>query len=234
MGRRAFLAAGLAALAAGCSSRAPAVPDPQQDLYHLSWKGMKVGEARLSRRDETGLTRFAFDFHSSGALELIHPVHRQIEASASPDLQRSLSYRERGGKKTKSLDFDWPRGEIRRWRDMELRQTLPATSPCLDPLTLIYALRQAPLRPGRELRFLLTDGRKIAPVTASVEPCELEGRPGFLVRPKMSDLEGLLRLGDAEASLSLWIEDATARRLLRIDAGSPWGEIRAELQDAAR
>ena len=231
MDRRLFLAATVEFFA-GCSSGEKFLPEnAQEDLYRLTWQGLTVGRARLQSSRESDRSVFLFDFDTSGALGLLHSTHAHIEASASLNLDRSLSYRENGGKHLKSLEFDWAQKRIRRYRDAELRQTLPQAPFCLDPLSLIYALRRSPLTPGQELSFLLTDGKKIARVTAQVERKELAGRDCFLIRPDMADLEGLLRLGEDEASLSLWIESSPARRLLRIDAGTPWGEIRAVLEN---
>ena len=235
MDRRLFLAASLG-IVAGCSSGDNLLHENengQDDRYRLTWQGMTVGRARLQSCRESDRWVFHFEFDSSGAFDLLHPAHRHIVSSASLNLDRSLSYREEGGKHLKSLEFDWTQKLIRRYRDAELRQTLPQAPLCLDPLSLIYALRQSPLSPGQELSFVLTDGKKIARVTAQVERQKLAGRDCFLIRPDMADLDGLLRLGDAEASLSLWMEDSPTRRLLRIDADTPWGEIRAVLENGS-
>ncbi len=225
MDRRFFLSLGL--FWSACRSSAPLKPGDEEDLYFLFWRGLRVGIARLSQQQKIDSQHFTFDFDSAGALGLLRPIHRHIDARASLTLDRSLSYQESGGKHRKSLDFDWPQKQIRRYRDDVLRQTLPQVPLCLDPLSLIYALRRSDLTPGRTLSFLLSDGKKVTRVTARIESHDLKGRPCFLIRPDMADLDGLLRLGDAEASLSLWIEDKPERHLLRIDASSKWGEISA-------
>ncbi|MBN2140446.1 MAG: DUF3108 domain-containing protein [Desulfovibrionaceae bacterium] len=193
--------------------------------YDIYWTFIHAGRASLEVLADEELKGVPVRHYRARAkstpfVDAFYRLRDNIEAYTDLAVTRSLLYdkdQEEGDYRRKvTLDFDWDRGLVYRYKQGELKMALLAPDGALDPLSMLYAFRAQPLYVGYEFKSRVTDGKKIEMGVARVVGREKVETPmgefdAFLVEPHLEEVGTVFRTSPG-ARLQVWIT-ADERRI---------------------
>ena len=159
------------------------------------------------------------------------------ETFLSEDGTQSYRYKKRQqeGKTNRNIlvEFDWSKQTAiyRNWDDT--RPPLKLNGPTVDPLSILFAVRQFDLKQGEIYRLPTTDGKKLVDSQFSVIKTEKIKVPAgkikcLLLEPDLKDLGGVFKKSK-DAKMQIWL-DAENLHPVKMKSKVVVGSFRAELK----
>ncbi len=137
--------------------------------FELRWEFMPAGTACLRVHPDTRVngvaaSHFVMKARTNSFLDTFYKVDNRIDAFATPDLGRSVLYknRQREGRRKRDITvtFDWE-NKMARYRNRDrAKPPVPLLPGSLDPLSAFYYVRRQRFREGDILSCPVTDGKK--------------------------------------------------------------------------
>lgn len=213
--------------------------------YDLRWSVFHVGYARLQVHDLEpfeGENAWHFSFHvrTNDFADNFFKVRTRIDTWVSEDLSRTLFYKERkregDTKRDIEIRFDWAKRKAVYSNFGEAREPIDLPPPpVLDPVGAVYRFRSIPPAPGEDIRFHVTDGKKVVGLSLVVDEeedlkTEAGYFPAYKIAPATGELGGVFEKSE-DSRVFLWF--SSVRRIYPVQVqgevvvGSFWAELKA-------
>jgi len=198
--------------------------------YSMSWSALKVGEATLRRNpntkyEGTPCLHFTMTARTYGIADKIYKVRDQINSYTDLKLHNTLYY-------TKKQQEGRTKRDVKVTFDHEKKEALyhnfgkPNPKPLkirdgiLDPLSIMYSLRNKKLKVGEVVKLPSTDGKKVIEVEVGVLDKEKVKVPAgkftaFRLAPATKDLRGVFKKSK-DAKIELWVSETAPHYPLKM------------------
>jgi len=206
--------------------------------YELTWVGVTGGSLQMAiapAPNDPAHYRITSLAKSSSSFAFLFKVRDEITSIVSRDDFSTVRYEkhlnERGRYKDDITTIDERRRIATRRRPGHDNGVIPVPKPVFDPLSLVFHLRNLPLRPGTVERFTVFADGKVYTLEARVTGRESVSTPAgnfntVVVEPKML-AGGLFR---DEGDLTIWYTDDARHIPVRIKSDLKVGSIIATLR----
>ena len=213
-------------------------PDGQSYVYSAEWHLITAGTA-VVRMDGAGDQRkVTATAESSGAVNVIFPVHDHFESHFDPRTFCSLSifkHSEEGShKRETSIQFDYERKKImldeKNLKTAEAKHVENDLASCAtDVITGFYYLQSLPLQPGSSYEFPISDG-KTATLRATVEKRELIKVPAGTFPSVLVTAEATSGALKSKGKVWVWYSEDASHTPVQMRAKLGWGTLLFRLQ----
>jgi hypothetical protein len=214
-------------------------PNGQAYVFSVEWHLFTAGTA-IVRMDSTGTEqKVTATADSLGATNLLYGVHDHFEARFNPSTFCStlvLKHTEEGShRRDTQVRFDYQRRKsvlneknLKTGESKQVDNDIPA---CVtDVVTGFYYLASLPLQMGDSYTFPVSDGGKVAEVTARVEASESIKVPAgtyHTIRVSSEATSGTLK---GRGKIWVWFTDDANRTPVQMRAKLTWGTLLFRLQ----
>lgn len=220
--------------------------DAEWFSFIVTWSGLPVADAQLEvdRRvtfEDQPAHHYAFTAATRGIVEMLYKVESVNESWVATDFSRTLGYAktqdEAGDFEKVVVDIDWDTNTAQYFNHGNPREPIDIEPGSLDPLSVIFAVRNCRLIPGDTFEVPVTDGKKAVSVKVSVlgrEPVETHAGTfdAILVSPETKDLGGVFKKSK-NASIDIWLSDDEWRIPLKLSSKVVIGSFHGELVDSS-
>lgn len=212
-------------------------------IYDVHWGPFDVGEAELSMEgpldfEGSPAYRFVLFMRTNGFADAIFHVSDRHTSWVMTDLSKSLYYSRKGreGKREKDefVTFDWEAHTASFTKLGEIEETVKLGPVAYDPMSVVWLVRNAGMRPGDRITLPVTDGKKV--VTAEVRATERDtirhqGEPVscIVVEPDLTHVGGVFKKSK-NPKMQVWFSDDRARIPLKLKTKVVVGSFTARLE----
>jgi hypothetical protein len=213
-------------------------PDGRSYVYSAEWHLITAGTG-IVRMDVTGNDRrVTATAESSGAVNVVFPVHDRFESHFDPRTFCSLSifkHSEEGAhKRETSIHFDYARKKStldeKNLKTGETKHVENDLAGCAtDVITGFYYLQSLPLQPGASYEFPISDG-KTAIVRAKVEKRELIRVPAGTFPAVLVTAEATSGSLQSKGKVWAWFSEDPSHTPVQMRAKLGWGTLLFRLQ----
>jgi len=213
-------------------------PDAHSYVFSAEWHLITAGTA-VVRMDAAGTDRkVTASAESSGAVNVIFPVHDRFEAHFDPRTFCSLSifkHSEEGShKRETSIHFDYnakkstlDEKNLKTGETKHVENDLAACA--TDVITGFYYLQSLPLQPGAVYEFPISDG-KTAFVRATVEKREQIKVPAGTFPSVLVTAEATSGSLQSKGKVWVWYSEDPSHTPVQMRAKMGWGTLLFRLQ----
>ncbi len=193
-------------------------PEGEKLEYSMKWAGIKVGNATLERMQDTELDgtpclHFNMTAKTYGVADKIYKVRDNIHSYTDLGLRNTLLYtkRQQEGKTDRDIRVTFDRQkQLATHHDfgqadppLEIREGL------LDPLSVMYSLRNQEFKVGEPIHLPATDGKKVINIKVGVDgEEEIEVPAGtfqaYRIVPGTGELKGVFEKSK-DSKIEIWM-----------------------------
>jgi Protein of unknown function (DUF3108) len=213
-------------------------PDGKSYVYSAEWHLITAGTGVVKMEiagDERKITASA---ESSGAVNVIFPVHDRFESRSDPRTFCSLSifkHSEEGARKREaSIHFDYARKKstldeknLKTSETKHVENDLPGCTS--DVITGFYYLQALPLQLGAHYEFPISDG-KTTIIRASVDKREQIKVPGGTFPTVLVTAEATSGPLQSKGKVWVWYSDDASHTPVQMRVKLGWGTLLFRLQ----
>jgi len=213
-------------------------PDGRGYVYSAEWHLITAGTA-VMKMDSTGdERRVTASAESSGAVNIIFPVHDRFESHFDPRTFCSLSifkHSEEGShKRESSIHFDYARKKStldeKNLKSSETKHVENDLAACVtDVITGFYYLQSLPLQPGASYEFPISDG-KTTIVRATVDKREQIRVPAGSFPAVLVTAEAVSGALQSKGKVWVWYSEDASHTPVQMRAKLGWGTLLFRLQ----
>lgn len=217
-------------------------PDSQAYVYSAEWHLINAGVGVVKMEVAGNERKVTATAESSGAVNVIFPVHDRFESRFDPRTFCSLSifkHSEEGShKRETSIHFDYPRKKstldersLKTGETKHVENGLPGCT--TDIVTGFYYLQSLPLQLGARYEFPISDG-KMTFVRASVDKREQVRVPAGAFSTIMVTAEATSGPLQSKGKVSVWYSDDSSHTPVQMRVKLGWGTLLFRLQRIER
>jgi hypothetical protein len=213
-------------------------PDGRTYVYSVEWHLITAGTAVMKMEAAGNERKVAASAESSGAVNIIFPVHDRFESRFDPRTFCSLSifkHSEEGAhKRETSIHSDYARKKStldeKNLKTGETKHVENDLAGCAtDVITGFYYLQSLPLQPGASYEFPISDG-KTTIVRASVERREQIKVPAGTFPAVLITAEATSGPLRSKGKVWVWYSDDASHTPVQMRAKLGWGTLLFRLQ----
>ncbi len=213
-------------------------PDGRSYVYSVEWHLITAGTAVLKMEAAGNERKVTASAESSGAVNVIFPVHDRFESRFDPRTFCSLSifkHSEEGShKRETSIHFDYARKKStldeKNLKTGETKHVENDLASCAtDVITGFYYLQSLPLQPGASYEFPISDG-KTTIVRASVDKREKIKVPAGTFPAVLVTAEATSGPLRSKGKVWVWYSDDPNHTPVQMRAKLGWGTLLFRLQ----
>jgi len=213
-------------------------PDGRTYVYSVEWHLITAGTAVMKMEAAGSERKVAASAESSGAVNVIFPVHDRFESRFDPRTFCSLSifkHSEEGShKRETSIHFDYARKKStldeKNLKTGETKHVENDLAGCAtDVITGFYYLQSLPLQPGASYEFPISDG-KTTIVRASVDKREQIKVPAGTFPAVLVTAEATSGPLRSKGKVWVWYSDDPNHTPVQMRAKLGWGTLLFRLQ----
>jgi hypothetical protein len=213
-------------------------PEGRSYVYSVEWHLITAGTAVLKMDPAGSERKVTASAESSGAVNVIFPVHDRFESRFDPRTFCSLSifkHSEEGAhKRETSIYFDYARKKStldeKNLKTSETKHVENDLAGCAtDVITGFYYLQSLPLQPGASYEFPISDG-KTTIVRATVEKREQIKVPAGTFPAVLVTAEATSGPLRSKGKVWVWYSDDTSHTPVQMRAKLGWGMLLFRLQ----
>lgn len=213
-------------------------PDGRSYVYSAEWHLITAGTGVVRMEVAGNDRKVTASAESSGAVNVIFPVHDRFESHFDPRTFCSLSifkHSEEGNhKRETSIHFDYARKKsvldeknLKTGETKHVENDLPGCS--TDVITGFYYLQSLPLQIGASYEFPISDG-KTAVVHASVDKREPIRVPAGTFPTVMVTAEATSGSLQSKGKVWVWFSEDSAHTPVQMRVKLGWGTLLFRLQ----
>ena len=212
-------------------------PDGRTYVYSVEWHLITAGTA-VMKMETTSERKVTASAESSGAVNVIFPVHDRFESRFDPRTFCSLSifkHSEEGShKRETSIHFDYARKKStldeKNLKTGETKHVENDLAGCAtDVITGFYYLQSLPLQPGASYEFPISDG-KTTIVRATVDKRERIKVPAGIFPAVLVTAEATSGPLQSKGKVWVWYSEDPSHTPVQMRAKLGWGTILFRLQ----
>ena len=213
-------------------------PDGRAYVYSVEWHLITAGTAVMKMEAAGNKRKVTASAESSGAVNVIFPVHDRFESRFDPRTFCSLSifkHSEEGApKRETSIHFDYARKKStldeKNLKTGETKHVENDLAGCAtDVITGFYYLQSLPLQPGASYEFPISDG-KTTIVRAAVEKREKIKVPAGTFSAVLVTAEATSGPLRSKGKVWVWYSDDPNHTPVQMRAKLGWGTLLFRLQ----
>jgi hypothetical protein len=213
-------------------------PDGRSYVYSVEWHLITAGTAVLKMEAAGNERKVTASAESSGAVNVIFPVHDRFESRFDPRTFCSLSilkHSEEGShKRETSIHFDYARKKStldeKNLKTGEPKHVENDLAGCAtDVITGFYYLQSLPLQPGASYEFPISDG-KTTIVRATVDKREQIKVPAGTFPAVLVTAEATSGPLKSKAKVWVWYSEDPSHTPVQMRAKLGWGTLLFRLQ----
>jgi hypothetical protein len=213
-------------------------PDGRSYVYSVEWHLITAGTAVMKMEAAGNERKVAASAESSGAVNVIFPVHDRFESRFDPRTFCSLSifkHSEEGAhKRETSIHFDYARKKStldeKNLKTGETKHVENDLAGCAtDVITGFYYLQSLPLQPGASYEFPISDG-KTTIVRASVDKREQIKVPAGTFPAVLVTAEATSGPLRSKGKVWVWYSEDSSHTPVQMRAKLGWGTLLFRLQ----
>lgn len=212
-------------------------PDGRTYVYSVEWHLITAGTA-VMKMETTSERKVTASAESSGAVNVIFPVHDRFESRFDPRTFCSLSifkHSEEGShKRETSIHFDYARKKStldeKNLKTSETKHVENDLAGCAtDVITGFYYLQSLPLQPGASYEFPISDG-KTTIVRATVDKREQIKVPAGTFPTVLVTAEATSGPLKSKGKVWVWYSEDPSHTPVQMRAKLGWGTLLFRLQ----
>ncbi len=225
---------------------APFVPG-EKLVYKLKWGIIPAGKMILEVQpmkeiDGEQVYHFILTAETTGLIDKFYKYRTSSESFVDDDFSRSFKFivheKKKNDYKDVEVTFDWVNQEMVYVKNDNARPPQFMEQGTLDPLAILYAMRQMKLSVGEELQSPVSDGKRMINGSAKVIKEEWirtdAGKfKAVVVEPKLDEAGGVFA-ASKDPELQLWISKSNQRIPLRFSSKVILGHFVGELVKIVR
>lgn len=213
-------------------------PDGHAYIYSAEWHLITAGTATVKMEASGSDRKVSASAESSGAVNIIFPVHDHFESHFDPRTFCSLSifkHSEEGShKRETTIHFDYARKKStldeRNLKTGETKHVESNLADCAtDVITGFYYLQSLPLQIGASYEFPISDG-KTTIVHATVEKREQIKVPAGTFPTVLVEAEATSGSLKARGTIWVWYSEDPSHTPVQMRAKLGWGTLFFRLQ----
>jgi hypothetical protein len=213
-------------------------PDGRSYVYSVEWHLITAGTAVIKMEAAGNERKVTASAESSGAVNVIFPVHDRFESRFDPRTFCSLSifkHSEEGAhKRETSIHFDYARKKStldeKNLKTGETKHVENDLAGCAtDVITGFYYLQSLPLQPAASYEFPISDG-KTTIVRATVEKREKMKVPAGTFSAVLVTAEATSGPLHSKGKVWVWYSDDANHTPVQMRAKLGWGTLLFRLQ----
>lgn len=213
-------------------------PDGRTYVYSVEWHLITAGTAVMKMEAAGNERKVAASAESSGAVNIIFPVHDRFESRFDPRTFCSLSifkHSEEGShKRETSIRSDYARKKStldeKNLKTGETKHVENDLAGCAtDVITGFYYLQSLPLQPGASYEFPISDG-KTTIVRATVDKREQIKVPAGTFPAVLVTAEATSGPLRSKGKVWVWYSDDSSHTPVQMRAKLGWGTLLFRLQ----
>jgi uncharacterized protein DUF3108 len=213
-------------------------PDGRSYVYSVEWHLITAGTAVMKMEAAGNERKVTASAESSGAVNVIFPVHDRFESRFDPRTFCSLSifkHSEEGAhKRETSIHFDYARKKStldeKNLKTGETKHVENDLAGCAtDVITGFYYLQSLPLQPGASYEFPISDG-KTTIVRATVDKRERIKGPAGTFSTVLVTAEATSGPLHSKGKVWVWYSDDANHTPVQMRAKLGWGTLLFRLQ----
>ncbi len=213
-------------------------PDGRSYVYSAEWHLITAGTAIVKMNPAGDERKVTASAESSGAVNIIFPVHDRFELRFNPRTFCSLSifkHSEEGShKRETSIHFDYARKKSaldeKNLKTGETKHVENDLAACAtDVITGFYYLQSLPLQPGASYEFPISDG-KTTIVRATVEKREQIRAPAGTFPAVLVTAEAISGPLQSKGKVWVWYSEDATHTPVQMRAKLGWGTLLFRLQ----
>ena len=213
-------------------------PDGRSYVYSVEWHLITAGTAVMKMEAAGNERKVTASAESSGAVNVIFPVHDRFESRFDPRTFCSLSifkHSEEGShKRETSIHFDYARKKStldeKNLKTGETKHVKNDLAGCAtDVITGFYYLRSLPLQPGASYEFPISDG-KTTIVRATVDKREQIKVPAGTFSAVLVTAEATSGPLQSKGKVWVWYSEDPSHTPVQMRAKLGWGTLLFRLQ----
>ena len=213
-------------------------PDGRTYVYSVEWHLITAGTAVMKMEAAGSERKVAASAESSGAVNIIFPVHDRFESRFDPRTFCSLSifkHSEEGShKRETSIHSDYARKKStldeKNLKTGETKHVENDLAGCAtDVITGFYYLQSLPLQPGASYEFAISDG-KTTIVRASVDKREQIKVPAGTFPAVLVTAEATSGPLQSKGKVWVWYSEDPSHTPVQMRAKLGWGTLLFRLQ----
>jgi hypothetical protein len=215
-----------------------AFPDGRSYVYSVEWHLITAGTAVMKMEAAGNQRKVTASAESSGAVNVIFPVHDRFESRFDPRTFCSLSifkHSEEGShKRETSIHFDYPRKKStldeKNLKTGETKHVENDLAGCAtDVITGFYYLQSLPLQPGARYEFPISDG-KTTIVRVTVDKREQIKVPAGTFPAVLVTAEATAGPLRSKGKVWVWYSEDSSHTPVQMRAKLGWGTLLFRLQ----
>lgn len=210
--------------------------------YSIRWGILKAGTAVLevhpiTEIDGEEVFHFSLSIRTTSLVDHFYKVRDRIDGFARTDLEGSVLYlvKKEAGDHLRDVrvTYDLNEGWAQYSNFGEEEEPVEITPGTLDPLSVLFALREMPLKKGSEVELPISDGKRVTTGIGHVRAKKKITVPAgnyktILVEPDMKDVGGVFdKSGDSP--LQVFFSDDERQLPVRIASEVAVGSFQADL-----
>jgi Protein of unknown function (DUF3108) len=214
-------------------------PDGQRYIYSAEWHLITAGTGVVKMEVAGNDRKVTATAESSGAVNVLFPVHDRFESRFDPRTFCSLSiskHSEEGShKRETSIHFDYARKKsvldeksLKTGETKHVENDLAGCS--TDVITGFYYLQSLPLQLGARYEFPISDGGKTTIVSASVDKREQIKVPAGAFSTVMVTAEATSGPLQSKGKVWVWYSDDANHTPVQMRVKLGWGTLLFRLQ----
>jgi hypothetical protein len=214
--------------------------------FVLKWTVIPAGEAVLEVMpqeiiDNEETHHFVLTARSNAFVDPFYKVRDRIDAWTDRAVSRSVLYRKKQHegrtRRDITVTFDWERNTVSYSNHGKKRAPVPISEGTFDPLSVFYWFRLQEIMVGKQVKRMVTDGKKKVLGIADVVRKEKIKVPAgifetYLIEPDISHIGGVFEKSP-DAKIQLWISADGKRIPIRIKSKVVVGSFSGELVSIA-
>ncbi len=213
-------------------------PDGRTYVYSVEWHLITAGTAVMKMEATGNERKVTASAESSGAVNIIFPVHDRFESRFDPRTFCSLSifkHSEEGAhKRETSIHFDYARKKStldeKNLKTSETKHVENDLAGCAtDVITGFYYLQSLPLQPGANYEFPISDG-KTTIVRATVDKREQIKVPAGTFPAVLVTAEATSGPLRSKGKVWVWYSEDPSHTPVQMRAKLGWGTLLFRLQ----
>ena len=213
-------------------------PDGRTYVYSVEWHLITAGTAVMKMETTGSERKVTASAESSGAVNVIFPVHDRFESRFDPRTFCSLSifkHSEEGShKRETSIHFDYARKKStldeKNLKTSETKHVENDLAGCAtDVITGFYYLQSLPLQPGASYEFPISDG-KTTIVRAAVDKREQIKVPAGTFPTVLVTAEATSGPLKSKGKVWVWYSEDASHTPVQMRAKLGWGTLLFRLQ----
>jgi hypothetical protein len=213
-------------------------PDGRSYVYAAEWHLITAGTAVIRMEAAGNERKVTASAESSGAVNIVFPVHDRFESRFAPQTFCSLSifkHSEEGAhKRETSIHFDYAHKKSaldeKNLKTGETKHVENDLAACAtDVITGFYYLQSLPLQPGASYEFPISDG-KTTIVRATVEKRDQIKVPAGTFPAVLVTAEAISGSLQSKGKVWVWYSEDASHTPVQMRARLGWGTLLFRLQ----